>query len=1489
MLSRRNFNFAATLGLYGLIQTTKGESNESNASFPEGSDHRRVGVRANGAYLKDGIESIDTLSGNLNLTLLLLKAQSRRASIGIALSYNSQLWRKDTAGSWSFGRDTGFGYGWMLQAGSLVPAKSGSNTGYTFVNASGAEYRMVPNGNLWTTRNGVYVTYDPSTNLLWFNDGVSWKMDCAAAASEADAGTLYPTLVQDPNGNQILIRYLPGVGLSTPNTSSRISEIQDARAASVETKRKTYSFLYSADALPHLLSIVSHIGGSDGCQFTYSSPQSIQSPFEDAPSPGLVRVLATCTAGGLGCACSVNGVQARSYEFDYSSNRSAELSAMTLPKGAVVSWDYVTSSFGDGAAVREVAARTLAVAGSPDTHKTFSHPSTDAASAIHTSTQVATQEGSRVLVWSFAANPDSPDYGSLLGYEERSTSQGRTLRSTAYSWQASPDGGCYVGAVVTTLDPDTPYQAQRKTEYVRDIYGNLTEQREYEYGNLSQPARVTANTYVSDPAYISRYLRGLLSSRTAQDQGGTYQLRSVAYDSTPLATCGAVTEHDAACGTSFSLRGNPTEQVIQGNYTSRCYDITGITVSAVDKAGFELTVQPAPGRNNTVPGACVLNGDAAMIYTFDFDSALRPVKQTRPNGDVTTITYDGAGRVLTKVTADGKVTTHSYADDGLSSTVSTNGKWLRKSVDGLGRVILEERGAGDATASVREQVYDLVHPLKVTQASNWHAPGDSPVWRSWKYDELGRVTSRILAGGSGVIQLSYAGTTLTKVDPAGRVKTMTYNAGGALTQVAVKDAATGRTLTTQYSYTLKRLTKVAMPHSQGTQVRLFTYDSFGRLVKRQHPESGVGRITYNLDNTTNMTVDAKNQAKVYAYDAFKRVTSVSQYLAPGQLDPSQGVTYYYDSNPIAPGFSQCAAGRRTAAQWGSVQSASGQFTEMYSYSPGGKLVAKRLTLARGGASASLDLTFAYDNDGNLTTIAYPGNLGSYRYSYDSLGRLASMTADGEALPIVKNAQYSPSGRITSIQKLIPGTTQYYLESRQYNSRNQLTRLTAGPETPGANDLPRVDLTYVYDPTRNDGRIQSIVDSVANETLLYSYDSAGRLHSVETADNRLAQSFEYDDLGNLHPPDPTAAKAPYTALGVHTATNRIVGSGTQYDANGNLTAIGGMQLQYDAGNRLTQIDTLFVGSEQHAYSPGNLRVWTKFPDGHEEITLNGPGGRRLATFVVSCDSGRLTLTPKAAYIYFGKQLIHSGGSLVILDRTNSVRLRTANGPDSNAASFAYFPFGQSRDSAGSLALANAATGEEQFGGYPRSGKSPLDYAKQRYYFPSLGRFLTPDPTGRNVDFSDPQTWNRYAFVNNDPVNLVDPSGLETDSGYSGDGGGGGYGGGGGNSGNGGGSGGTCPPFTPSPGYNCTINGNTCAVTCTPIGGTSGGGTGGKNPNSGGGSGGKNPNSGGGSGGKNPNSGGGSGGGGEISNHILGGLVTEIIIVGIEEPEFVAFVL
>jgi RHS repeat-associated protein len=66
----------------------------------------------------------------------------------------------------------------------------------------------------------------------------------------------------------------------------------------------------------------------------------------------------------------------------------------------------------------------------------------------------------------------------------------------------------------------------------------------------------------------------------------------------------------------------------------------------------------------------------------------------------------------------------------------------------------------------------------------------------------------------------------------------------------------------------------------------------------------------------------------------------------------------------------------------------------------------------------------------------------------------------------------------------------------------------------------------------------------------------------------------------------------------------------------------------------------------------------------------------------------------------------------------------------------------------------------FTGKERDAESGNDYFGARYYASSMGRFLSPDPGWFfATNPTNPQTWNLYSYVLNNPLNAVDPDGFD----------------------------------------------------------------------------------------------------------------------------------
>ena len=64
---------------------------------------------------------------------------------------------------------------------------------------------------------------------------------------------------------------------------------------------------------------------------------------------------------------------------------------------------------------------------------------------------------------------------------------------------------------------------------------------------------------------------------------------------------------------------------------------------------------------------------------------------------------------------------------------------------------------------------------------------------------------------------------------------------------------------------------------------------------------------------------------------------------------------------------------------------------------------------------------------------------------------------------------------------------------------------------------------------------------------------------------------------------------------------------------------------------------------------------------------------------------------------------------------------------------------------------------KFGTYTRDSYTGLDYADQRFYASTYGRFNTADQYMASAGLTNPGSWNRYSYVLGDPINNKDPNG------------------------------------------------------------------------------------------------------------------------------------
>ncbi len=127
---------------------------------------------------------------------------------------------------------------------------------------------------------------------------------------------------------------------------------------------------------------------------------------------------------------------------------------------------------------------------------------------------------------------------------------------------------------------------------------------------------------------------------------------------------------------------------------------------------------------------------------------------------------------------------------------------------------------------------------------------------------------------------------------------------------------------------------------------------------------------------------------------------------------------------------------------------------------------------------------------------------------------------------------------------------------------------------------------------------------------------------------------------------------------------------------------------------------------------------------------------------------------------------SGARYVISDMRGSTRTVMNNsgvGTSTVVARHDYAPFGEELWSGTGMRTSGQGYGtadgiRQKFGMMERDDASGLDHTWWRKYDNFAGRWTSPDPALSSMLTSDPQSFNRYTYVQNDPVNFMDPTGL-----------------------------------------------------------------------------------------------------------------------------------
>jgi RHS repeat-associated protein len=764
---------------------------------------------------------------------------------------------------------------------------------------------------------------------------------------------------------------------------------------------------------------------------------------------------------------------------------------------------------------------------------------------------------------------------------------------------------------------------------------------------------------------------------------------------------------------------------------------------------------------------------------------LNRVKQTvlttDPGGaDIIDTTYDDLGRVFTvsnSYRASGNPISPSYPTDGVTTYY----------YDSLGRKTLQLQPDNVTTTLMQNGV----PTTQYSSAQQWSYIGNTVMFtdemaNQWQRttDGLGRLTKLLEPNGTST-------TPSMETD-------YTYDALDNLLSVTQCGAA-------------------CSPLPANAVLRGFSYDSLSRLISATNPESGTATYSYdangNLTTKTSPAVNASSgtQTLGYCYDALNRMTA-KFYSAPASCATTTGAaaTYSYDASSI-PGASN-VIGRLTDEK-AYIGSTLVSERSPYSYDEVGRLANEQQCPYIPACTTVYTFNYAYDLAGNLTSsnnglssASYASSSLTFGFSYDGAGHMQSAgttsqpsswngTASGTAYPTMlmqanqsSPAAYDPMGHLVNAQLGLPTTsaTPALNLARQYDDRGRITL--------------EIDdsITFYQIPAGGyapNGNMLSINDTITGNWK-FGYDTLNRLISGVSTSGPFSGDYgcwTYDAFGNRTQEalsnttlTPCAANANdnvvLTTLTPIPGTNRA--KNFTYDDAGDVLADGNNVYGYDAEGRICGVATDLVGQisiYQYLYDAEGRRVAKGSTTNTTTICpaptsangfhltnqyLLGPSGEQVTEL-----AGTSGATPWHTNVWTsGGQLntydFANGGlhfSLHDAVGTKRIQISGAGVPELSCASLAFGDSpGNGRTTAcvpwGSSTAPDAT--EQHYTGQIRDTESGNDYFGARYYSSTLGRFMSPDPSGLLAQRpEDPQSWNMYAYARNNPLIFIDPNGLD----------------------------------------------------------------------------------------------------------------------------------
>lgn len=775
-----------------------------------------------------------------------------------------------------------------------------------------------------------------------------------------------------------------------------------------------------------------------------------------------------------------------------------------------------------------------------------------------------------------------------------------------------------------------------------------------------------------------------------------------------------------------------------GNNTVSYFNNLGAITRSIDALSFEVD-NVYDGLNRLIQ--TTLPEGNQVLWTYDANNNPLTKTQVPKSGSglstvVETFTYDPTWAKVASY-EDGNSNTTTYAYDGTTGNLLTIERpvigvltpTVTLTWNGRGQVLTSE----DETGIVTKFTYDATLETMASQIEDYSAGvGHLNLTTSLGYDSVGNCTS-ITDPNTNQTTLVFDDlrrmTQQTEPSPFSYVTNFNYDDNSNLLNI---QRQTGGSPAWQiYSFTYSATNEMLTAVDPASNATTWTFDGADRVQTMTDAQSREWQYAYDALNRINQTTDPSstvcdtrtftNNRKLASIEDAR--SNITQFTYDGLDRPNK--TIYADST-----FEQMSS--YDANGNGLIYFCRSGNEIVFTFDVLNRMITKSPT-------SQPEITYTYDLAGRLVQASKPvvagdPSSGALVLSFDTAGRF-----DQEEYPDGKTVTHVLDANGNRTKTTWPDG---YFVSRTFDEMNRLTaiKLNGSATTAVAfsyNELSqRTQLTYsngatvVYTPQLNED-VTTITHNFVGSSVEYTYgfNNVHEPTSMEVSDS----SYMYH---------PAAASTTY-----NTADNvnkyPVVGGNTfSYDGNMNLTGDGTWTYTFDTENQMLTASKTGT-SASFVYDP-TMRQTQK--------TVGSTKSRYIySEWQRIADYDGVANTLQNRYVY-GTSLdeplieVSSSGVLTFLhaDKMGTI-VATSDSTGAVIDKNLFGPFGEITTLSGTT-----------FGFTGQRFDSELDlyYLKNRYYSPTLGRFLQPDSVGyTGGDF------NLYSYVQNSPLLYTDPLGLD----------------------------------------------------------------------------------------------------------------------------------